>query len=72
MSDFDKSFVKAITEKLKNRLNRELTELELDAFTVKRSGIAYEMMMDYILDERKDKAEIEEYVSSVVEENKTK
>ena len=70
MNDFDKSFTKAITEKLKNRLNRDLTKLELDAFTMRRSGIAYEMMMDYISDEQKNKAEIEQYVSSIVEENK--
>jgi len=70
MTDFDKSYTKAIIEKLKIRLSRDLTNLEMDAFTIRRSGIAYEMMMDYISDEEKNKAEIEKYVSSVVEENK--
>ena len=70
MTDFDQSFTKAITEKLKIRLSRDLTNLEMDAFTIRRSGIAYEMMMNYISDEEKNKAEIEYYVSSVMEENK--
>ncbi len=70
MSDFDKSLTKAIAEKLKTWLNRDLTRLELDTFTMRRSGIAYEMILDYISNERKEKAEIEEYVSSVVKENK--
>lgn len=70
MNDFDKSFTKAINKKLQNRLNRDLTKLEIDAFTMSRSGIAYEMIMEYISDERKDKAENEKYVTSVVEENK--
>ncbi len=70
MTDFDKSFTKAITEKLKIRLGRDLNNLEIEAFTIRRSGIAYEMMMDYISDEEKDKAEIAKYVSSVVEEYK--
>ncbi|MEZ5009531.1 MAG: hypothetical protein R2753_15405 [Chitinophagales bacterium] len=70
MTDFDKSFTKAITEKLKIRLGRDLNSLEIEAFTRIRSGIAYEMMMDYISDAKKDKTEIEKYVSSVVEENK--
>ena len=70
MNNFDISFSKSITEKLKNRLNRDLTKLELDAFTVRRSGIAYEMMIDYVSDEQKNKAEIEQYVLLIVEENK--
>lgn len=71
MTDFGKSFTNAITEKLRNRLlSRDLTDLEMNAFTTRRSGIAYEMVMDYISDEEKNKAEIEKYVSSVLEENK--
>ena len=70
MNNFDISFSKSIKEKLKNRLNRDLTKLELDAFTVRRSGIAYEMMIDYVSDEQKNKAEIEQYVLLIVEENK--
>lgn len=70
MSDFDDSFIIAITNKLKLRLNRNLTKAEMDAFTIRRSGIAYEMIIDFISDESKSKGEIEKYVESVVEENK--
>ncbi|RXQ91012.1 hypothetical protein EO244_12985 [Ancylomarina salipaludis] len=69
MTNFDNSFIKAIVDQLKLRLNRSLTKSELDAFSIKRSGIAYEMIMDFISDEQKSKLEIEKYVEAVVEEN---
>jgi len=59
MDDFDRSFTKAILTKLKERLKRELTATEIIAFTLQRSGIVYEMIMDYISDERKSKDDIE-------------
>jgi hypothetical protein len=70
MHNFDASFIKVITEKLKQRLKRDLTKTEIDAFTVIRSGVAYEMIIYFISDENKTKAEIEKYVESVVGENK--
>ena len=69
MNNFDKTFTKAIVSKLTERLERELTELERKIFTLKRSGIAYEMIMDFISDIEKTKTEIEKYVKSVIKEN---
>jgi hypothetical protein len=70
MEDFDSNFTNAIVNELEKRISRKLTSIELKAFTLRRSGIAYEMMMDFISDARKTKDEIEEYVESVIEENK--
>jgi hypothetical protein len=66
----DENFIKAIIEKLKERLERNLTKEEFNVFTLQRSGIAYEMIMDYISDKELSKTEIESYVQKVVEENK--
>ena len=70
MNDFDRSFTESIVSKLTSRLGRNLNQDESDAFRRARSGIAYEMMMDYISDEEKSKREIEDYVESVTIENK--
>lgn len=70
MDDFDKSFTKEIVLRLTKRLGRRLTSQENEAICQTRSGIAYEMMMDYISDSRKTNKEIEEYVESVTRENK--
>ena len=70
MDDFDKKFTKALVSKLTERLGRNLTRDETEAFRRARSGIAYEMMMDYISDEDKTKNQIEHYVESVTTENK--
>ena len=68
MDDFDRSFTESIASKLTLRLGRNLTQDESDAFRRARSGIAYEMIMDYISDEKKSKKEIEDYVESVTNE----
>lgn len=70
MDDFDRSFTESIVSKLTLRIGRSLTQDESDAFRRVRSGIAYEMMMDYISDQDKSKKEIEDYVESVTTENK--
>jgi hypothetical protein len=70
MDDFDRNFTESIVSKLTLRLGRNLTQNESEAFRRARSGIAYEMMMDYISDEDKSKKEIENYVESVTNENK--
>lgn len=70
MDDFDRSFTESLVSKLTLRLGRSLTQEESDAFRRARSGIAYEMMMDYISDEEKSKKEIEDYVESVTIEKK--
>lgn len=70
MDDFDKNFIKALVRKLTERLGRNLTLEETEAFGRVRSGIAYEMMMDYISDDDKTKKQIEYYVESVTNENK--
>ena len=61
---------KLVISKLTSRLGRNLNQNESDAFRRARSGIAYEMMMDYISDEEKSKKEIEDYVeSATIEKN---
>lgn len=69
MDDFDKKFTESIVSKLTNKLGRNLTKDETNAFRRARSGIAYEMMMDFISDEEKSIKEIEDYVESVTIEN---
>lgn len=70
MGNFDKRFPEAIVQKLRIRLGRSLTNDEFDAFNQVRSGIAYEMMMDYISHEEKSKTEIENYVETVTIDHK--
>jgi hypothetical protein len=68
MDSFDKSATKAIKKKLVNRLGRKLTDIEEQTFSMVRSGIAYEMIMDYISDMKKSKEDIESYVINVAKE----
>ena len=68
IDELDENFIKAIIEKLKERLERNLTKEEFNVFTLQRSGIAYEMIMDYISDKELSKTEIESYVQKVVKE----
>tara|TARA_R110002096_G_C14331799_1_gene701356 strand:+ start:461 stop:694 length:234 start_codon:yes stop_codon:yes gene_type:complete len=70
MDDIDKNFIKAIIEKLKERLERNLSKEEFNTFSMLRSGIAYEMILDFISDQDKSKKEIQSYVQNVVNENK--
>lgn len=69
MEEFDQNFTKVIIHKLKTRLERELSNNEYKVFTQPRSGIAYEMILDFISDEDKSRNDIEKYVNSVVKEN---
>ena len=70
MDEFDKNYIKAIIGKLKERLERNLSKAELNTFSILRSGIAYEMILDFISDQDKSKKEIQNYVQNVVGENK--
>lgn len=70
MDEIDKNFIKAIIEKLKERLERNLSTEEFNTFSMLRSGIAYEMILDFISDQDKSKKEIQSYVQNVVNENK--
>lgn len=66
---FDENAITQITTKLQQRLNRKLNQEELAVFSIKRSGIAYEIMLDYISDKEKSSIELEEYVDIVVKES---
>jgi hypothetical protein len=70
MNDFDKNFTTAIVKKLKTRLERNLSAEEEQAFKIRRSGLAYEMILDFVSDDGKTKAELEKYVANVVDEIK--
>lgn len=61
-------FVKTIISKLETKLQRKLTGKELQVFTMPRSGLAYEMILDVISSEQKSKEDVEEYVKAVVKE----
>ena len=60
--------VKVILDKLSERLNRELSKNERDAFSTPRSYMAYEMMIDFVSDLDKDVNKLEDYVKSVTME----
>ena len=68
MDSFDISATKAIKKRLASRHSRKLTDIEEQTLSIARSGIAYEMIMDYISDMEKSKDELESYVTSVVKE----
>lgn len=70
MGDFDSNFTTAIVDELEKRLLRKLTKAEMNAFTLKRSGLAYEMMMDFISDDSLTQLELEKYIEGVVAELK--
>ncbi len=72
MDKFDKGFTESIKRKLIMLLGRNLTKDEFSAFSIERSGIAYEMIMDYISEEEKSKKEIEDYVESESVTNESK
>ena len=69
MSGFDSNFIKQIITILEEKLGRELTTKEKDVFSIKRSGIAYEMILDYISNDSLSKDKLEDYVTSVLQEN---
>lgn len=68
MKSFDNTFTDKIVQDLEAKLDRPLTKKELGVFKKERSGIAYEMILDYINDEDKNKEEIEQYVKNVIKE----
>ena len=70
IDELDENFIKEIIAKLKERLERNLTTEELNAFALHRSGIGYEMILDYLSNKELSKAEIESYVQKLVEEDK--
>jgi hypothetical protein len=69
MSGFDKNFIKQIITMLEEKLGRKLTIKEKEVFSMKRSGIAYEMILDYISNDSLPKDKLEAYVTSVLKEN---
>lgn len=69
MDEFNVNFSNIIVDKLKVKLERELTSKEYIVFSQPRSGIAYEMILDFISDEDKTKNDIEKYVNNVVNES---
>ncbi len=69
--NLDEYFIKEIIERLKKRLDRNLTVEELNTFKIQRSLMAYEMILDYISDKKLSKKEIENYVQEVVSETYT-
>ncbi len=69
-NEFDKNFKTVILDTLTVKLERNLTTEEIVTFSVPRSGIAYEMILDFISDHDKSKIDIERYVCNVVFENK--
>lgn len=70
MEEFDRNFIKLIIQELEERLGRNLTSKEFNVFSLLRSGIAYEMILDFISNQDKSKKEIEIYVQNVVAKTK--
>ena len=68
MESFDENYTNAIIDKLKSIIGRDLTVKEINYFKLKRSGIAYEMIMDYISDNEKSRIDIEHYIKNVIGE----
>lgn len=68
MNRFHDNAIADIISNLEKILHRQLTSIEIEVFSMHRSGIAYEMINDYITDLRKSKEEIEKYVVNVVDE----
>ncbi len=71
MDDFNKTFTNSILKKIRQTLKRDLTDLEIKVFSLKRPGIAYEMIMDFISEDTISKYELENYVKKVVREYQT-
>ncbi|KAA5544169.1 hypothetical protein [Adhaeribacter rhizoryzae] len=68
MDKLDKSFTNAILKALEKKLERSLSEKEIKVFSLPRSLMAYEMIIDYIKADTKSKKDIEHYVENVVNE----
>lgn len=72
ISEFDKGHTKEIVKRLEKNLNRKLADHERKAFTKVRTGIAYEMIIDYISDPDLSSADLEQYVINVTAEDNQK
>ena len=55
---------------MKSRLGRELEPDEINVLSIQRSGIAYEIILDFISDEDKSKNELENYLKNIKKEEK--
>ncbi len=71
MESIENILIRKIKRALKVRLGRDLNKDEIEAFSVSRAYIAYEMILDYVNDNSKSQSEITEYVESVIKEYKT-
>ena len=71
MDNLENNFVTKILSTLKVRLGRELNKDEIEAFSISRSYMAYEMILDDLNDDSKSQSEISNYVENVIKEYKT-
>ena len=71
MDNLENNFVTKILSTLKVRLGRELNKDEIEAFSISRSYMAYEMILDDLNDHSKSQSEISNYVENVIKEYKT-
>lgn len=68
LDELDKNFIAAILKALEEKLRRTLTATERQVFSMPRSLMVYEMILDYITDNIKPHEVIEKYVENVVKE----
>ena len=68
LDELDKNFTAAILKAMEEKLGRALSATERQVFSMPRSLMAYEMILDYITDNDKTKEEIEKYVEGVTKE----
>ena len=71
MDNLENNFVTKILSTLKVRLGRELNKDEIEAFSISRSYMTYEMILDDLNDDSKSQSEISNYVENVIKEYKT-
>ena len=71
MDNLENNFVTKILSTLKVRLGRELNKDEIEAFSISKSYMAYEMILDDLNDDSKSQSEISNYVENVIKEYKT-
>ncbi|GAB3532994.1 hypothetical protein GCM10027443_17610 [Pontibacter brevis] len=68
LDELDKNFTAAILKALEEKLGRTLSATEWQVFSMPRSLMAYETILDYITDNDKTQEAIEKYVENVVKE----
>ena len=71
MDNLENNVVTNILSTLKVRLGRELNKDEIEAFSIFRSYMAYEMILYDLNDDSKSQSEISNYVENVIKEYKT-